>query len=121
MSRKLGYDNRLIYQAKKEDDTYTGTNTEVANYIGTRADNLSTLCKRGYLVNGYKLDIIGVYKKIYNVIDDKTNEVIFSGTIDECANHFYLTESRIRGAAVDRSKILHQYRVVLKEVKLFKI
>lgn len=109
-------DNKIVYKLTKGDEELIGSVDELEPHFDK---NLKYGVANAYLRNGnyhgYKVERIGIYKKLYDIYDN--NSIIFSGTLTEVSDYLYVTPTRIMQVADRGIKMFKQYTVKRNERK----
>lgn len=104
-------DNKIVYRLTKDDEALVGSVDELEPYFDK---NVKFGVANAYLRNGnyhgYKVERIGVYKKLYSIYNDKCYHV-FEGTMEDVCNFLYITPTRVTQVAKNNIRILKQYTI----------
>ena len=104
-------DNKIVYKLTNDNEELIGSVDELEPHFdkNVKFGVANAYCRNGNY-HGYKVERIGVYKKLYDVYDNNSMHV-FSGTIEEVSKFLYITPSRIMQVAKNNIRILKQYTI----------
>lgn len=106
-------DNAIIYKAEKDGEEYLGATAEISKLVNVDTISLPSLVKRGFKIHGYKVTVLGHYKKLYELYDTENNDVFVGrGSIEEVSKLLYLAQSTVYSAAKVGRLALDRYKVV---------
>lgn len=93
-TKRLNIRNNLIaYKITKGDECYIGSSSDVAHIMKTNSAAISMNSLNGGTIHGWKIERLGLYKKVFNVYKDQ--ELVFKGYVEDVAKKLFMTEMRV--------------------------
>ncbi len=111
-------DNILAYRATNGKETFIGNASEICKLTGVPNCNLSGYCNcKRHLSNDWTITKIGLYMRIYKVID-KNNEIVFEGFREEVAKYLDIADYSVIKAANRPRYVRWKYLIKSGDMKL---
>lgn len=85
--------NMLAYKVTKGDESYIGTYKDISKLVDYRNMNISSASLYRGHINGWVLERVGLYKKVFELYED--DKLIFNGFVEDVAIKLNTTELRV--------------------------
>lgn len=85
--------NLLAYKITKDNMCYIGSTKDIASIMKCGQSNISIASLNGGTVDGWKIERLGLYKKVFKVFQNQ--EFVFTGYIEDVAKKLFMTEKRV--------------------------